>query len=121
MAQSKILNPEGEYMAQVKELVVRFKQSTAADVVKNRVYIHAPNQPFSESNPFDEVAAPVPNADGFSRISFADLPKAAGLEGFYDVDVTAVDARGNESDPLEIDNQLFDLSPPPAPTDGSLE
>lgn len=108
-------------MAQVKEVVVRFKQSASADVVKNRVYIHAPNQPFDPANAFDEVAAPAADADGFTRIPMANLPKAAGLEGLFDVDVTALDARGNESDPLEIDNQLFDLSPPLAPTDGSVE
>lgn len=108
-------------MAHIKEVVVRFKQSLAADVVANRVYIHAPNQPFSDTNAFDEVPKPAADADGFTRISFVNLPKAAGLEGRFDVDVTAVDARGNESDPLELDDQLFDLSPPDAPTDGSLE
>lgn len=108
-------------MSHIKELVVRFKQSTAADVVANRVYIHAPNTPFDASNAFDEVPKPAADADGFTRIPFANLPKAAGLEGQYDVDVTAVDARGNESDPLELDNQTFDLSPPDAPTDGAVE
>ncbi len=108
-------------MSQIKELVVRFRQSTAADVVANRVYIHAPNTPFDKNNPFDEVLKPAADNDGYTRIPFANLPKAAGLEGQYDVDVTAVDGRGNESDPLELDNQTFDLSPPDAPTDGAVE
>ena len=108
-------------MSHIKELTLRFKQSTAADVVKNRVYVHGPNQPFDPAAPFDEIAKPTADADGFTRIPLANLPKLNGLEGQYDIDVTALDAAGNESDPLEIDNQTFDLSPPDAPTDGAVE
>jgi len=108
-------------MAQVKEVVIRFKQSEATDVVKNRVYIHAPNQPFNADNAFDELDPPVADEDGFSRIPLVNVPKAAGLDGSYDVDITAVDDAGNESDPLEIDNANFDVTPPGAPTDGSVE
>lgn len=108
-------------MAKIKELTLRFKQSTAADVVKNRVYVHGPNQPFDPNAPFSEVSKPTPDADGFTRIPLSNLPVLNGLEGQYDLDVTALDAAGNESDPLEIDNQTFDLSPPDAPTDGAVE
>lgn len=108
-------------MAKIKELTLRFRQSTAADVVKNRVYVHGPNQPFDANAPYDEVPAPTADADGYTRIALVNLPKLAGLEGQYDLDVTALDATGNESDPLEIDNQTFDLSPPDAPTDGAVE
>lgn len=108
-------------MSHIKELVLRFKQATAPDVVKNRVYVHGPNLPFDPTAPFDEFAKPAADADGFTRVPLANLPKLVGLEGQYDLDVTAIDAAGNESDPLEIDNQTFDLSPPDAPTDGAVE
>lgn len=108
-------------MAKIHTIVIRFKQSVAADVVANRVYIHAPNTPFDGSGAFDEITpVPTPDADGFTRIPLVNVPKAAGLEGNFDVDITSVDSSGNESDPLEIDNANFDLSPPDAPTDGSV-
>lgn len=108
-------------MAFINVPVIKFKQSTAADVVKNRVYVHAPNTPFSKSNPFVDIPKPAPDADGYTRISISLVSQLSGVEGFRDIDVTALDAVGNESDPLELDNQLFDLQPPAAPTDGSIE
>ena len=108
-------------MALVKEVTIRFKQSASADVVTNRVRVRPANTPAAYDTPFDDVPAPAVDSDGFSRIHAANVPQMQGLEGRFDVHVTALDARGNESDFLEIDNQLFDLSPPLAPTDGSLE
>lgn len=108
-------------MALVKEIVVRFRQSTSADVVSNRIRVRPANTPAEYDTPFDDVPKPTPNADGYTRIAAADIPSMSGLEGQYDVHITAVDARGNESDFLEIDNQTFDLSPPEAPTDGATE
>lgn len=108
-------------MALVKEIVIRFRQSTSTDVVKNRIRVRPANTPGAYDSPFDDVSPPTPDADGYTRIPAANVPQMAGLEGKYDVHVTAVDARGNESDFLEIDNQTFDLSPPAAPTDGASE
>lgn len=108
-------------MAQVKDVVIRFKQSASADVVTNRVRVRPANTPAAYDLPFNDVPVPVVDADGFSRIAAANVPAMVGLEGQFDIHVTALDARGNESDFLEIDNQLFDLSPPLAPTDGSVE
>jgi hypothetical protein len=109
-------------MSKIHEVVIRFKQSDSADVKSNNVYIHAANTPFDPTGAFDSISpVPTPDADGFSRIPLVNVPKAAGLEGQFDIDITAVDGVGNESDPLEIDNATFDLSPPDAPTDGALE
>lgn len=108
-------------MAQVKEIVVRFRQSEAEDVVTNRIRVRPANTPAEYDEPFDDVPKPAADADGYTRIPAANIPAMAGLEGQYDVHVTAVDARGNESDFLEIDNQTFDLSPPDAPTEGAVE
>lgn len=108
-------------MALVKEIVVRFRQSTAADVVANRIRVRPANTPAEYDSPFDELPKPAADNDGFTRIPAANIPSMQGLEGQYDVHITAVDSRGNESDFLEIDNQLFDLSPPDAPTDGAVE
>lgn len=109
-------------MAQIKDVVIRFRQSNSPDVVANRVYVLPANSPHDSAAPFDEIRpAPAADNDGFTRIPAANVSRMQGLEGQYDVHVTALDARGNESDPLEIDNQLFDLSPPNAPTDGAVE
>lgn len=104
-----------------KPIVLRFKQSISADVLKNRIRIRPANTAPLYDSPFDEVAKPTPAADGYSRITLSDLPQVKGIEGKYDVHLTAVDAVGLESNFLEIDNQTFDLSPPAAPTDGKLE
>lgn len=108
-------------MSQVKEVVVRFTQSTSPDVVSNRFRVRSANTPAAHDSPFDDVPKPDADADGFTRVAAANIPSMVGLEGQYDVHITAVDASGNESDFLEIDNQTFDLSPPLPPTDGSVE
>ncbi len=101
---------------------IKFKQSTSTDVVKNRVRLHAANTAPDKATPYDEVAKPTPAADGYSYIDITDanLPKFAGKEGRFDIAITAVDAVGNESPFLDIDNALIDLGPPVAPTDGSV-
>lgn len=106
-------------MAKIKELVLRFKNPT--DAAKNNVRIRPANSPAVYDDPVDQLDAPTADADGFSRIPLANIPQAAGLEGQYDIHVTALDAAGNESDFLEVDNQTFDLSPPDAPTEGAVE
>ena len=106
-------------MAQIKELTLRFRNP--ADAVANNIRIRPANTAAQYDTPVDRIPAPTPSSDGFTRIPLVDIPQAAGLEGQYDIHVTALDATGNESDFLEIDNQTFDLSPPEAPTDGSLE
>jgi hypothetical protein len=108
-------------MAKVKELTLRFKQSVAPDVVVNRIRIRPANTEAVYDTPFDDVTPPTPDADGYTRIPFANIPSAAGLEGTYDLHVTSVDGKGNESDFLEVDNQTFDISPPDAPPDGAVE
>lgn len=112
-------------MSLIHQIVIRFKQSDSADAVKNRVRIFSPGTDLKAAiayqTPFDELDKPTPDADGFSRIPLVNVPKAAGLTGTFELGITAIDATGNESDFLEIDNAVFDLSPPDAPTDGSLE
>jgi hypothetical protein len=105
-------------MARIKELTLRFRNP--ADAVRNAIRVRPANTPAAYDAPVDTLTAPTPDADGYSRIPLANIPQAAGLEGTYDIHVTALDAAGNESDFLEVDNQVFDLSPPEAPTDGSI-
>jgi len=108
-------------MAKIKELTLRFRQSTAADVVLNRIRIRPANTEAVYDTPFDDLPPPVVDADGYSRIPFSNIPQAQGLDGQYDIHITAVDDAGNESGFLEVDNQTFDISPPDAPTDGAVE
>lgn len=107
-------------MAQVKEVVVRFKPGTATDIKFHRIRVRPANTPAAYDTPFDDVPAVAPDADGFCRIPAANIPSMTNLEGVFDVHVTEFDGR-NESDFLEIDNQTFDLTPPDAPTEGSIE
>jgi hypothetical protein len=106
-------------MAKIKELTLRFKNP--ADAAENIVRVRPANTPAAHDEPLDRLPAPTADADGFSRIPLANIPQAVGLDGQFDIHVTALDAAGNESDFLEVDNQTFDISPPNAPTDGSLE
>ena len=108
-------------MANVRVPFIKFRQSATTDVVANRVRVRAANTVAAYDSPFVDVPRPTPDADGFSRIPVSAIPQLANVEGRRDIHVTAVDGVGNESDFLQIDNQLFDLSPPAAPTDGSVE
>lgn len=101
--------------------VLKFRQSASSDVVKNRIRIRPANSPAERDQPYDDVPAPAADPDGYTRIVLDDLPQAQGLEGRYDVHVTAVDAAGNESPFLEVDDVAFDFVPPEAPTDGTVE
>lgn len=108
-------------MSKLAPMIASFVQSASGDVVANRVRIMPDTVAFSYGAAFDQVPAPVPSGDGRSRIDLAQLPAAQGLNGVFDVHITAVDARGNESDPLEIDKALFDFAAPGAPTDGRVD
>jgi hypothetical protein len=119
MVASNVTNQEIFLMAQVKELTLRFRNPP--DAAQNNIRIRPAGTAAVYDTPVDTLPAPVADADGFSRIPLANIPQAAGLEGQFDIHVTALDTAGNESDFLEIDNQTFDISPPAAPTDGSLE
>jgi len=100
---------------------LRFRQSPDADVVANRIRIRPANTPAAKDTPYDDVPAPTPDEDGYSRILLDDLPQAQGLDGRYDVHLTALDDAGNESPFLEVDDHVFDFVPPAAPTDGTIE
>lgn len=99
---------------------IKFKQALAPDVVANRIRFHPANTEPDKATPYDEVPKPDADADGFTYITVGTLPKAAGLDGRYDVAVTAVDDAGTESPFLDIDDVDFDFAPPDAPTDGSV-
>lgn len=107
-------------MAKVTTPKLRFKHS-GNDAAGVRVRLSAAESDPSYDTPYDQVAMPAQDPDGFRRIALTDLPKIAGKEGTYDVDVTVVDAAGNESDFLQINSANFDLSPPEAPTEGSVD
>lgn len=108
-------------MPRLAPLVASFVQSASGDVVANRVRIVPHDVAFSFGAAFTEVPAPVPGGDGRSRIDLAQLPNAQDLDGVFDVFITARDARGNESDPLHLDDVSFDFSAPAAPTDGRVD
>ena len=50
----------------------------------------------------------------------ADLAGTTLTEGIYDIYVTAQDAAGNESDPLEFQDAALDFTPPAAPSAGGF-
>lgn len=107
-------------MAKVVSPKIRFKHS-GSDVVAIRVRLSGANSDPSYDTPYDEVPLPALDPDGYRRIPVSSLPKLTGKEGTFDVDITAVDSAGNESDFLQINSANFDLSPPAAPTDGALD
>jgi hypothetical protein len=107
-------------MSLVKDPIVRFRQSTSADVVSNRIRVRPANTGAAYDAPFQDFPKPAPGTDGYSRIPVSSITAMTGVEGRRDIHITALDSVGNESDFLEIDNQLFDVAPPAAPTDGSV-
>ena len=106
----------------VKPLIVAFKQSDSPDAEANRIRIAVAGEPLTYDLAFDEIRPlPAADADGFTRIDLSKLQIAAGLDGTYDVGITAVDERGQESPFLVVPNGNFDFSPPSAPTEGQFE
>lgn len=109
-------------MSTVTPLIAAFTQSDSDDVVSNRVRIVPANSPMTYDIPYDEITPPpAPDADGKTRIDLSTLSVSAGLDGLYDVGITAVDERGQESGFLMLEDGNFDFSPPNAPTEGQFE
>jgi hypothetical protein len=105
-------------------MIARFVQSVSADVQANRVYIEEDPSVYTlDLTPVGEITPPVVDPDGYSRVDLAGLANASprDFDGTYDIYITALDERGNESGPLEIADAAFDLVPPDAPTDGAIE
>jgi hypothetical protein len=104
--------------------ILRFQPATTPDIVGYRVRIIADGQPFAYEAPSAELTGLTADPDGFIRADIAALPIADGLDGTYDVYVTAYDDNApvaNESDPLEVPDAVFDFSAPDAPTGGAIE
>jgi hypothetical protein len=106
----------------VTPLIAAFKQSISSDTEANRVRIVEANAEMNYDVVHSEIRpVPTPDADGFTRINLAALPISAGLDGTFDVGITAVDERGQESPFLMLEDGNFDFSPPVAPTEGQFE
>lgn len=109
-------------MSTVTPLIAAFVQSTSGDVEANRVRIVPANSPMTYDIAYDEIRpVPAPDPDGKTRIDLSKLQGAAGLDGVFDVGITAVDERGQESGFLLLEDGNFDFSPPVAPTEGQFE
>ena len=109
-------------MSTITPLIAAFKQSDSPDTEANRIRIVTTGTPLSYELPFDEIKpVPVADADGLTRIDLSKLSGAAGLDGIFDVGITAVDERGQESPFLVLAEGNFDFSPPNAPTEGQFE
>jgi hypothetical protein len=109
-------------MSTVAPLIAAFRQSDSPDTEANRIRIVPTGSPMTYDLPYSEVTPlPAPDADGFTRIDLSKLEVAAGLDGVYDVGITAVDERKQESSFLIMAEGNFDFSPPSAPTEGRFE
>lgn len=120
--ESDCLTLEINDMAFLKSQTLRFKPSASADYVEHRVRIAKDGVAFNYNLPFASLQkAQVPaGTDGKITTDLSKLANVPKEEGTYDVWVTAVDAKGNESDPLVIENAVFDFNPPAAPTEGEI-
>lgn len=109
-------------MSTVTPLIAAFTQSVSADAEANRVRIVNANDPMTYDVEYAEIRPlPTPDADGLTRIDLSTLSISAGLDGTYDVGITAVDERGQESGFMLMEDGNFDFSPPSAPTGGQFE
>lgn len=102
-------------MARVVNPRLKFRPSTSPDVVAHRVRAGD-----SYEAEYVEITEDDPAADGYVRVPVSLISFLAGVEGDVEVFITSVDNAGNESDFLRVAGPL-DLSPPAAPTDGSIE
>lgn len=108
-------------MSFIKSRVLKFVPSISTDVVAHRIRIVLDGTAFAASLPFVDVAYTSVTPRVQIAIDLATLANAPKANGTYDVYVTAIDAAGNESDPMAIANTVFDFTPPMAPTAGVIE
>jgi hypothetical protein len=104
--------------------ILRFRQSPDTDVVANRIRAVLRVEDgtvFDDLDPYTQVDAPTPDADGYSRIDLGKLQGISALDGTYDLYLTAVDDAGNESEPLELQSVELDFVAPLPPTEGAIE
>lgn len=100
---------------------LHIKGSDSVDVVSYNLFVSKQGDPLPTTPTANVLATRfVPDDTGHITLDLSTVSELAGLEGTYTVDVTAVDGVGNESPSLDIPNTVFDLSPPNAPTDGSV-
>lgn len=104
---------------------IKFKQSTSADVVGNRVYVktHNPTSPITKANAeqqADVKPAPAPDSAGYTSIEINALFPT--LDGAYDFGVASIDDQNNVSSLLTqgFVNIDLDFVAPNPPTEGSV-
>lgn len=101
-------------MAHIVVPFLKFRPSTSPDAVAHLA------RPEANYDLPGVVLRPTIGTDGYARVPVNEIPFLEGVEGDVEVYVTAMDNAGNESDFLRVAGPL-DLSPPAAPTDGSIE
>jgi len=94
-------------VAKLAPNVIAWNKSSSTDVVGYRVRLSA--------SVVDYTDPPIDVGD-VAHLDFAQVPSMAGVDGVFNVGVTAVDDGGNESDFARLDAFPLDLVPPDAPT-----
>lgn len=95
-------------MAKLASNVYGWDASVADDVVK--YYIRAVEAPGTP-----DYNTPTIDVGNVTQVDFSALPEFAGVDGTYNLAVTAVDDGDNESDLSRLSNVPLDLVPPDAP------
>lgn len=102
-------------MAKIKQRRIAWTAPPTGDVVAHRVYWEQEGTPVGYDSQFVEV--PMPKVELFIP---SEAPALDGVDGTYNIGVTAVDNVGNESDFLE-GVIFFDFVAPDAPTNLVVE
>lgn len=105
-------------MARIGKKTLRFTPSASADAVGYRIYILKDGTEFDYGDVYHEV----PDLKDGQKIEvdIGSLSVAPIESGVYDIYVTAIDAFGNESNAMEIQDKTFDFVAPEAPTEGEV-
>jgi len=104
-------------MAKIKETWLRFPPSDSPDVVTNKLYLEVSPDVVIESSPSFDIGNNI-NSDGLVEVNLAIISGMTTLDGVYNVGVSAVDDRGNESSMVTANDVALDfLAPNPV---GSL-
>jgi len=109
-------------------VLIRVKPSGSQDVVGYRIYLkpYAAGEVISKENATISIEVPVAGwedrGDGYIYCRLDNKPEFAGLDGYYDFAVAAVDDAGNISPLLTqgLSNVGVDLLAPNPPTEASI-
>lgn len=104
-------------MAKVNSCIIRFPPSASPDVTGYKLYVAMEPNVLNYSSQSYALGNPSPGGDGLIPVDLSLITGLAGLDGAYNIGVSAVDDAGNESSMSVKNGVQIDFIAPDPPGD----